>query len=63
MWKLAEILAHAIALFGSRREAEEWLVRPAMALDERSPLDLLATPAGLQLVEDLLQRLEYGVYA
>jgi putative toxin-antitoxin system antitoxin component (TIGR02293 family) len=62
-WKFAEILARATAVFGSQQEAEQWLERPAIGLDQRRPLDLLATQAGVRLVEDFLQRLEYGVYA
>lgn len=61
-WKFAEILGRAIALFGSRAEAEGWLERPAMALERRRPIDLLSTPAGVEAVEDHLTRLEYGVY-
>jgi putative toxin-antitoxin system antitoxin component (TIGR02293 family) len=61
-WKFAEILAKAAAVLGSQEEAEDWLRRPAMALDQRRPIDLLATPAGVQLVEDLLGRIQYGVY-
>lgn len=61
-WKFAEILGRAIALFGSQAAAEEWLERPAMALDQRRPIDLLSTPAGVASVEDHLTRLEYGVY-
>lgn len=61
-WKLAEVLAKATAVFGSKEEAEQWLERPAAGLDQRRPIDLLATPAGVQLVEDFLVRLEYGVY-
>jgi putative toxin-antitoxin system antitoxin component (TIGR02293 family) len=61
-WKFAEILGRAIELFGSQAEAEEWLERPAMALDQRKPIDLLSTPAGVESVEDHLTRLEYGVY-
>lgn len=62
-WKFAEILAKAIEVLGSQDEAEQWLVRPAMGLEQRRPIDLLATPVGVKLVEDFLQRLEYGVYA
>lgn len=62
-WKLAEILAKATSIFGSKEEAEQWLERPAVGLDQRKPIDLLATPAGVELVEDFLARLEYGVYA
>ena len=61
-WKFAEILTRATAVFGSQRAAEEWLEQPAIGLDQHSPIDLLATPAGVELVEDLLTRLEYGVY-
>jgi putative toxin-antitoxin system antitoxin component (TIGR02293 family) len=61
-WKFAEILGRATALFGSQAEAEEWLERPAVALDQRKPIDLLSTPAGVETVEDHLMRLEYGVY-
>jgi putative toxin-antitoxin system antitoxin component (TIGR02293 family) len=61
-WKLAEVLAKATAVFGSKEEAEQWLETPATGLDQRRPIDLLATPAGVELVEDFLVRLEYGVY-
>lgn len=61
-WKFAEILAKATGVFGTQRDAEEWLERPAIGLDQRCPIDLLATTAGTEMVEDFLQRLEYGVY-
>jgi putative toxin-antitoxin system antitoxin component (TIGR02293 family) len=61
-WKLAEILAKATSIFGSKEEAEQWLERPAIGLNQRKPIDLLATPAGVELVEDFLVRLEHGVY-
>ncbi|RTM15262.1 MAG: DUF2384 domain-containing protein [Bradyrhizobiaceae bacterium] len=62
-WKFAEILAKATDVFGSQEEAEQWLERPAIGLDQRRPIDLLATPAGIELVEQHLTRLAYGVYA
>ncbi|WP_353646773.1 antitoxin Xre/MbcA/ParS toxin-binding domain-containing protein [Mesorhizobium sp. WSM2239] len=61
-WKFAEILSKATDVFGSQAEAEQWLERPAIGLDQRSPIDLLSTPAGVELVEDYLERLEFGVY-
>jgi putative toxin-antitoxin system antitoxin component (TIGR02293 family) len=61
-WKLAEILAKATDVFGTRQEAEQWLERPAIGLNQRRPIDLLATPAGVELVESFLDRLDYGVY-
>ena len=61
-WKFAEILAKATHVLGSQDEAEQWLRRPAIGLDQQRPIDLLTTPAGVQLVEDYLGRLEYDVY-
>lgn len=61
-WKFAEILARATELLGTQQEAEQWLERPALALDGRRPIDLLSTPAGVEAVEEHLTRLEYGVY-
>lgn len=62
LWKLAEVIARAQDVFGSEDEAAKWLARPAIALDQRRPIDLLATSAGIELVEELLTRLDQGVY-
>ncbi|MBX5230309.1 DUF2384 domain-containing protein [Rhizobium sp. NLR9b] len=61
--KLAEILTKVADIFASHAEAEQWLERPAIGLDQRRPIDLLGTPGGVELVEDQLVRLEYCVYA
>ena len=62
VWKFAEILAKAIKVFGTQHAAEQWLESPALGLDQRRPIDLLATPAGVAQVEMYLGRIEYGVY-
>ena len=51
MWKFAEILAKATEVFGSQREAEQWMKRPATGLEQRRPIELLETPAGVELAE------------
>ena len=56
-WKFAEILGRVTELLGSQAEAEQWLERPAMALDRRKPIDLLSTPAGVETLQDHLTRL------
>jgi putative toxin-antitoxin system antitoxin component (TIGR02293 family) len=61
-WKFAEVLAAAIDVFGGQEDAERWLERPALGLDGHRPIDLLETPAGTEMVEELLGRLAYGVY-
>ena len=61
-WKFAEVLAKATEIFGSQEEAERWLDRPALALGGNRPINLLSTPAGIELVESHLERIEFGVY-
>lgn len=62
-WNFARILTKATDVFGSQKEAENWIVQPAMGLDNRRPIDLLVTAAGTELVQEFLARLDYGVYA
>lgn len=62
LWTFVQILDHTRRVFGRQDDAEDWLQRPAMALDWRRPIDLLDTSAGIDAVQTLLGRLEYGVY-
>ena len=47
---------------GDTTTARDWLVRPARALNAQTPLDFAETEMGAREVEDLLGRLEHGVY-
>lgn len=62
-WNFARLLAKAAAVLGSQAEAEAWMLQPALGLEGRRPIDLLATAAGSDLVREYLERLDYGVYA
>jgi putative toxin-antitoxin system antitoxin component (TIGR02293 family) len=61
--RLAAVTEHAIDVFGSKDAAERWLVTPALALDQRKPIDLLQSSEGAELVKSLLIRIDYGVYS
>ena len=63
IWKFAEILGRATEVFGSQEAAESWLNRTAIGLDQRNPIDLLATTVGDEAGEDCLTRIDYGVFA
>jgi putative toxin-antitoxin system antitoxin component (TIGR02293 family) len=47
---------------GDRATGRDWLARPARALGGHSPLDFAETEMGAREVEDLIGRLEHGVY-
>ena len=61
-WLFAETLAKASDVLGSKEAAERWMMQPAMGLDGARPIDLMRTVQGAELVNELLGRLEYGVY-
>lgn len=56
------IFATATRVLGNAQLAERWLNSPALALDGRRPVDVLSAEGGFEMVEQLLGRLEYGVY-
>ena len=53
----------AIQVLGSQFEAEKWLSEPPIGMNQRKPLDLLRSTEGTKMVQLLLSRMEYGVYA
>lgn len=61
-WNFAEVLTQATRVFASQEEAERWLNSSVLSLSGRKPIDLLATPTGVEMVKTLLTQLEYGVY-
>ena len=61
--RLSTVLALATGVLGSRDEAERWLSAPAIGLDRHTPIDLLQSTEGTELVKTLLTRMDYGVYA
>ncbi len=63
IYRLAYILAAATKALGHREKAGEWLRRPNRALGGATPLSLLSTQPGLQQVEQVLGRIEYGEYS
>ena len=53
----------AIALFeGDRASAVRWLQTPQKALDDSVPLEYAKTEVGARAVEELIGRLEHGVF-
>jgi putative toxin-antitoxin system antitoxin component (TIGR02293 family) len=62
VWQFAELFANAEEVLGSHQRAVDWMMTPAMALENRRPIDLLTTPVGAQLVDDVIERMRYGVY-
>lgn len=60
--RIARVLAHAEDVFGSTDKARDWLASKNRALAGQKPLQLLDTDAGTQEVEDVLGRIEHGIF-
>jgi putative toxin-antitoxin system antitoxin component (TIGR02293 family) len=57
------IRKRAAVLQGGDEPGDRWLNTPAPALDGRTPGNVMKQSDGADLVEQLLIRLEYGVYS
>ena len=60
---LQRLAEHGVAVFEDQGKFNRWLRRPLNLLGGQSPLALLDTASGFQVVDELLGRLEYGVYS
>jgi putative toxin-antitoxin system antitoxin component (TIGR02293 family) len=63
LYRLARLIARMEEVFGSREKARLWLNEPNRALNMQTPLDLLDTDEGARQVEDVLIRIEHGVFS
>jgi putative toxin-antitoxin system antitoxin component (TIGR02293 family) len=61
--RFARLLGKAIKVFGDREDARQWLGSPQFGLGNAVPLDYAKTEVGAREVENLLGRIEYGVYS
>lgn len=60
--RTAGIAALAQRVFGDPELAREWLLTPNPVLNHEIPLRLLRTGTGAKVVEDVLIRIDHGVY-
>ncbi|HEU0015502.1 MAG TPA: antitoxin Xre/MbcA/ParS toxin-binding domain-containing protein [Longimicrobium sp.] len=60
--RTAGIAALAQRVLGDAASARDWLLAPNPALGHEAPLRMLRTGSGGRLVEDVLIRIEHGVY-
>ncbi len=61
--RFARLLGKAVEVFESRENARRWLNSPQVGLGGAVPLEYAETEVGAREVEDLLGRIEYGVYS
>ena len=61
--RLAALFDHGRVVFQSSDLFKQWLHRPVLALGDKCPIDFINNDTGISLVNDLLGRIEHGVYS
>jgi putative toxin-antitoxin system antitoxin component (TIGR02293 family) len=61
--QLAELWSQGAEIFQDEADLRAWLRSENTALGGQSPLELLATPLGRFHVQEVLLRLEWGIYS
>jgi putative toxin-antitoxin system antitoxin component (TIGR02293 family) len=58
---LARVIAAAEFVLNDPQKAHRWLLTPHLELQQMTPLDCALTELGARRVEDLLDRIYYGL--
>ena len=61
--RFARLMGKALEVLETKENARRWLGSPQIGLGGAIPLDYAETEVGAREVEDLLGRIEYGVYS
>jgi putative toxin-antitoxin system antitoxin component (TIGR02293 family) len=61
--RFARLMGKAVEVMECEENAHQWLTSPQLGLGGATPLDYARTEVGAREVEDLLGRIEYGVYS
>ena len=61
--RLERIAALAGRVFGNPEKANRWMRKPKHLLGGRTPVDFLETESGARQVEEMLYRIEHGMFA
>ena len=61
--RFARLVGQAVGIFGGLEQARQWLLAPQRGLGGAVPLEYARSETGAREVENLLGRIDYGVYS
>ena len=61
--EIAKVVEHAFEVFEDESRVQKWLNTPNQALNQLKPLSLFHIPTGLAMVNQILKRIEEGIYS
>jgi putative toxin-antitoxin system antitoxin component (TIGR02293 family) len=63
LWELAHLFIRAVEVLESEAAAAQWFKSPIQALGWNKPITLAQTAVGLRELENILGRIEHGVFS
>lgn len=60
--EIASVIADGISTFGGLQKFRVWLQKPNRALNGHTPFSLMNTPTGIKMVQNVLGRINEGIY-
>ncbi len=61
--EIARVMQHAFEVFDDEEKVRRWLNRENRGLNNSRPVQLLSTLTGINMISDILIRIEEGVYS
>jgi putative toxin-antitoxin system antitoxin component (TIGR02293 family) len=61
--EVAKVLQHAFEVFENEEKVKRWVNKENRALNDKKPVELFDTLTGINMVNDILVRIEEGVYS
>jgi len=61
--EIAKVVEHAFEVFEDEERVKHWLNSPNRALGGVKPIDLFYIPTGLGMVDNILGRIEHGIFS
>lgn len=61
--EIAKLIQHAYLVFRNQEKVKQWMNRENNALNRKKPANLLHSLTGINLIHDVLGRIEEGVYS
>jgi putative toxin-antitoxin system antitoxin component (TIGR02293 family) len=61
--EIARVMNHALEIFEDEEKVRRWINKPNRAMNNMAPVQLFDTLTGLNMVNDVLGRIEEGVYS
>jgi putative toxin-antitoxin system antitoxin component (TIGR02293 family) len=61
--RLERVATLADRVFGNPAKASRWLRKPKLSLSGKTPVEFLASESGARQVEEMLYRIEHGMFA